>query len=109
MKQPEEGPGGENTWEPPRNGRKSGEPGSLADTKHRACSAVVYIESLFELCADRDATVLFQTYGVMLAKSGDHRNAAIQFQKALEINPQDLSAKANLARLRNLLGNPALK
>ncbi|MGO9119920.1 MAG: hypothetical protein ACLQPD_20195 [Desulfomonilaceae bacterium] len=45
----------------------------------------------------------------MLAKSGDHRNAAIQFQKALEINPQDLSAKANLARLGHLIGSPALK
>ncbi len=52
---------------------------------------------------------IYNNLGVMLAKSGDYRNAAIQFQKALEINPQDLSAKANLARLRNLLGNPALK
>ena len=52
---------------------------------------------------------IYNNLGAMLAKSGDYQNAAIQFQKALEINPQDLSAKANLARLRHLIGSPALK
>jgi len=52
---------------------------------------------------------IYNNLGAMLAKSGDYRNAAIQFQKALEINPQDPSAKANLERLRHLIGSPALK
>jgi len=47
--------------------------------------------------------------GVLLAKSGNFKEAAVHFQEAVRINPDDISAKKNLERIRSLLGSQSVK